>query len=736
MKNQINFRSTLAICFISIIIVLFAAVWSLAASEKPTGALVGTVTDATTDLPLVGANITVVNTLIGTSTDMNGRFQLPRVPVGKQLLKVSFIGYRAERVGVEVLQDESTHINFALSPSAILFDQVVITGSRQSEELSEAANSVNVLSNLEIRQRNRFRLDEALEALPAVQRVGENISIRGGTGYSLLGVGGSRVLMMIDDVPVLTSDLGRANWDLLPVTEVERVEVLKGAGSVLYGSGGTSGVVNIITMRPTEAPVFKFRHSAGVYSNPSVPEWKWTDENLYFYRSDMSYSGTIGRVGLRLSASRHYSTGDRQNGDFSRWYFTARPVIRFDDGSNLAIFAAYSRDERGFFLQWQDQNHALNTNFQDRIDVDGFFISATYNKLYSTRFALKSRLSFNSQLIGLPFNLTRDFKPALGFSGEMQGSWLPNDRHTLTFGIDAKRDLAESSYFGEHRGSAVSPYLQEKWKVNEQLQLSAGVRYEAYYLVGDSAETQFSPKVGLSFKPFEGTIIHSSLGRGFRAPTIAERFSVTDPSDNVQLVNNPTLLPERSTLFDIGIRQRIGEFLSAEVTAFSNSYTDLIEIAQISDLTIELQFRNYPRARIEGIETEAKMQLFNNRLGVQGNATWMRSRSLESDRLFDLDVDTPLPYRPRFSAYVSPFVKFGNLTFEAEYRYTSRFERVSFFPRDERVPLKVLDLRARYQWKRYSFLFQVNNAVNYNYTVIEQNLGELRNFSIAISGEL
>ena len=88
MKNQINFRSTLAICFISIIIVLFAAVWSLAASEKPTGALVGTVTDATTDLPLVGANITVVNTLIGTSTDMNGRFQLPRVPVGKQLLKV------------------------------------------------------------------------------------------------------------------------------------------------------------------------------------------------------------------------------------------------------------------------------------------------------------------------------------------------------------------------------------------------------------------------------------------------------------------------------------------------------------------------------------------------------------------------------------------------------------------------------------------------------------------------
>ncbi|MFQ5632072.1 MAG: TonB-dependent receptor plug domain-containing protein, partial [bacterium] len=447
-------------------------------------------------------------------------------------------------------------------------------------------------------------------------------------------------------------------------------------------------------------------------------------------------SNTYGPIGLRLSVSRHYSTSDRENGDFSRWYVTARPVINFDDGSNLSIFMAYSRDARGFFFQWQDQNHALSTDFDDRLDVDGFFISATYNKLYTANFAVKSRLSFNSQLIGLPFNLTRDFKPALGFSGEIQANWLPNANHNLTFGIDAKRDLAESTFFGEHQGTAASPYIQETWKVNKNLQLSAGLGYEAYFLIGDSAETQISPKIGFSFKPFPGTILHASVGRGFRAPTIAERFSVTDPDDNVQLVNNPTLLPERSTLFDIGIRQHIGNFFSAEVTAFTNTYTDLIELAQISDLTIELQFRNCLRARIEGIETEARLQFWRNRLGVQVNATWMESRSLEADRLCNLDEDAALPYRPKFSAYFSPYVKFGSLTLEAEYRYMSRFESVSFFPRDERVPLKLLDLRARYRWKRYTLLFQVKNAVNYNYTVVEQNLGELRNFSLAISGEL
>ncbi|MFQ5633040.1 MAG: carboxypeptidase-like regulatory domain-containing protein, partial [bacterium] len=281
--------------------ILLAHCHLISASENTFGGIIGQVTDAETGLPLAGANISVMNTLIGASTDVNGQFRISKVPIGEYELKVSYIGYSAEHLKIDVEADVLATADFALEPSAILFDQVVVTGSRHSEELHEAVNSVTVMSNLEIRQRNRFRIDEALESMPSVQRIGENISIRGGTGYSLLGVGGSRVLMLIDDVPVLTSDLGRANWDLLPVTEVERVEVLKGAGSVLYGSGGTSGVVNVITLRPTDAPLLKFRHSAGVYSEPAVSNWKWTDETLYFYRSDISYSNTYGPVGLRLS---------------------------------------------------------------------------------------------------------------------------------------------------------------------------------------------------------------------------------------------------------------------------------------------------------------------------------------------------------------------------------------------------------------------------------------------------
>lgn len=113
----------------------------------------------------------------------------------------------------------------------------------------------------------------------------------------------------------------------------------------------------------------------------------------------------------------------------------------------------------------------------------------------------------------------------------------------------------------------------------------------------------------------------------------------------------------------------------------------------------------------------------------------MHSESLENDRPCNHEEGESLPYRPKFSAFFSPAVTFGPLTFEGEYRYISRFDRVSFFPNEERVAQKVLNLRTRLHWKQFMILFQVKNAINHNHTVVEQNIDEIRNFSVAIAGE-
>jgi len=705
------------------------------AFAQNTGIISGQILDAETKQPLLSASVFVSKTLLGASADAKGRFRLARVPEGLHQLQVSYVGYATSTLPVKVRKDSTVIVNAALQPAPITFNQVIVTGSRQAEDLNFAANSVSLMSSSEMRRRDRVRLDEALQIIPGVTQVGENVNIRGGAGYSLLGLGGSRVLMLIDDVPVLTSDLGRANWDILPVTEVERVEVLKGAASVLYGSGGISGIVNIITKQPSSVSKFAFRQNAGIYSEPSVAEWNWTDRRLHYYRSDVSYSNTFGRVGLRLAASRHVSTSDRQNGDFRRWYFTGKSVIALDETSNLAIFLTYSRDARGFFVLWRDQNHALETTLTDRINVDGAAGSLIYNKIFSPVLSLKARASYNAQLIGLPFNLTKDFKPALGLSGEVQTNWLPHVNHNITAGIDYRRDIVEAKYYGTHQGDAVSPYLQETWKLSGIWQLSAGMRYDTYVLVGDSTEAQFSPKIGFSYNPFAGTILRGSFGRGFRAPSIAERFSVSDRDDNVQLRSNPELEPERSTLLDFGIRQTLGEKISAEVSAFSSDYFDAIELVQINPRSLEFQLRNTPRTRIQGIETEVKLSLWRDHFNLLANATWMDARSLADDAVSRIAKDDALPYRPRFMGLFSPSLRLGPWTLEGDFRYVTRAERVSFFPNYERVPQKVFNVRARYQWQNFRVQLQVKNAANYNYTIVEQTLEEMRNFSLSFSGE-
>jgi iron complex outermembrane receptor protein len=571
-----------------------------------------------------------------------------------------------------------------------------------------------------------------LQSIAGVTLVGENVNVRGGSGYALLGLGASRVLMLIDDVPVLTSDLGRANWDILPVTEIERVEVLKGAASVLYGSGGVSGIVNVLTRRPSSSPSFSFRQSAGVYDEPSVREWKWTNNTLYYYRTDASFSTTFNRTGVRLAVSRHESKSDRENGDFARWYFTGKALHTFPDNSMLSLFVSYSRDERGFFFKLQDLNSPLTSDTHDRIDVDGTVASLIYNKLYSPKFSTKIRLSYNAQLIGLPFGVTKDFKPALGLSAEGQANWLPHADHSIVLGLDYKRDEVESRYYGVHRANAVAPYLQDIWKISNIWQIHAGLRYDTYFLVGDSAETQLSPKLGASYNVLPGSILHFSVGRGFRSPSIAERFTSFSSRGGISLKSNPNLQPERSTLFDVGLRQRFGENISAEVTGFWNRYRHLIELDQKN--IPELRFLNYPLVDMRGIETEFRGRWWKNRLGLDAALSWMEARSLATDQTSGLKKNELLPYRPKFTAFVSPSLSLGPVTLEADYRYVGRYAKTLSFPNE--VPQNTWDVRLQFRWQPFSAQFGVKNAVNYNYAPYERVLGEIRNFYFTLNGEL
>jgi len=729
-SHRINVKTTL---------IIFCLLIGGSLPAQNFGEITGIVKSNETGDVLVGAQVQIKDTFLGDVCNEKGRFRLSNLETDIYWLKITYIGHASKELRVDLRNKQNINLSIELDPTLIQMDQVIVTGSRQPEDLSAAVASVSVLGAREIQSRNNFRLDEALLSIPGVNLVGENINIRGGSGYNRLG--GSRVLVLLDDVPILTSDLSSANWNIVPVTAVDHIEILKGAASSLYGSGAISGVVNIITKNPNSHRSLKFRQSTGVYDNPSVPEWNWTDKRLYYNRTDVGYSDSFGPVGFRFDIAYQNSTGDRELGNFDRLYLTGKTNLRFPDQSNLTFFLTYSYDDRDLFLRWIRQNNALNVPSSDRnnrIKLKGFVGYAVYQKLFSPTLSTKLRFSYNRQLVGIPFNLSSTFRPALGFSGELQANWLLHPEHSISMGIDYKYDEVESKYYGKRSANGISPYLQEIWKISRLLQLNLGLRYDTYTLVGDSVETQLSPRIGLSYQPFEGTIFHSSFGRGFRAASVVERFLAVDEGGDVKIISNPQLQPERSVLFDFGIRQSIGNCCFAEVAVFSSEFRNLIEIS-LDPKNLNVQYISYPKAKIDGIEASINWNIIPDFFSINANATWMNPRFVDSDTLDNGQIFSkgePLPYRPRFIGFFTPKFQFGPIEVEADYRYSSRLQRVLVYPRDEQIPTKVWDLRVSYHWRNFQFKFLVNNIVNYNYLISERVLGEIRNFAIAINGEI
>ncbi len=724
MTDRIVFYFRLLVFWSFVLIVSALAAQQVSAQNNDYVTITGTVLNADTGEPLAGANVFIKDSFLGASTDANGRYKIQRVPAGEVMLKASYIGFESVTKELVFNPEKTIQVSFELSPVAIQTEQIIVTGSRQPEELASAASSVNVLNRKDIQRRNEFTIDQALHSVPGVTMVGENINIRGGSGYNRLG--GNRTLVLLDEVPIMTSDMGNANWNILPITEVEHIEVLKGAASSLYGSGAISGVVNIITQKPAQEPSLSFRHASGIYDQPSVPQWKWTNKTLHLHRTDLSYSNTYGPVGVRVAFSHHQSTGDRQNGWFRRWYMTGKAVAQLSGQSTLTLFSTYSSEERELFLQWREQDQALKVpkpDIGDQVALDGFVGYAVYHKLFSPTLSTKARVSYNQQLVGMPFNITGAFTPAIGLSGEWQVNWKPHPQHSLSGGLNYKYDTVESKFYGNQNAHGLSPFIHEIWKLSDLVQLNAGLRYDNYILVGDSLETQWSPRFGFSYQPVNGTVFHGSAGRGFRAATVVERF-IDAGSRDFRAKPNPTLRPERSSLFDLGVRQSIGNTMYAEITGFYNFYTDLIEPTLSTDLTA--RFVNKPKARIRGVEAQWRWRVWNDRLSLFASATYMDPEEIDSGKT--------LPYRPRWTGYISPTFSIADFDVGADYRYMSRLERVSIYPNDERVPTKVLDLRLGYKWQPLNVQFIIRNALNYNYTVSERVLGKIRHFIFSVRG--
>ncbi len=715
---------------IGIIIVLLVSSNTLFAD----GTIKGTVKDQETGEPLPGANVLVLGTLYGASADLEGNFIIKKIPNGVFTLRISMIGYRSvTKENVAVHEKETVNLTIEMKQTPIEFDPIVISAGKTKQRLDQASVSLSVVSAREIKQRSATNLIESLETAPGINFIGNQINIRGSTGYTFGA--GNKVLLLLDGVPVYASDTGEFNWDMLPPLDIEQIEVLKGAGSTLWGASALGGVVNVITKSPSPEGKFLFSYIFGNYDEPYYKTWEWTDHDRQHYtRFDASFSKRFGPFGMRISAGRFESTGYTQLGDFTKYNLTGKFDYRFPGNIKWTGYGAYSYIDRGFFVQWKGQNDPYEV---DESNLDNYAQTNQlnlYSKLaipFSPRFAINLRASMVRTIMGNQFGESSDFNPAFGQGFEIQADWIPFFNHMITLGIQYQHDTGSTKFFGDHTGYFIGPYIQDEWKIRENLRLTTGFRYDRYQLIGGLKEDLFSPRFGINWQPWETTSLRASAGSGFRAATIVERFLELSIM-NFKIIANPDLRAESSWAFDIGFRQYITENWNIDVSFFDNEYWDMIE-AHMDLIRGQVQFRNITRARIQGIEATTKFSLPIKRSGLK--LTYDLQTSITAMHHEDLKWNEPLTYRPKLLATIKSIFHIGQTQLQLDYRYASKIEEVKIYPINDRVPMKFLDYRILHDFGKITFQMGVKNLLQYNYAPMESNLMPMRTFTATLRGE-
>lgn len=712
------------------------------------GSIAGKVTDAETKLPLSGANVTIRGTFIGTASDDAGEFRLLRIAPGTYTVVVSMLGYHRVAVDeVKVNAGEESRIDVALKPTIIQTEQIVVTASRREQSLQEVPVSISTVTAQTLVDRNSITLDDALRYVPGVNFTQDQVNIRGSSGYSR-GVG-SRVLLLLDGAPYLTGDTGEISWEVIPVHQIERIEVVKGAGSALYGSSALGGVINVITKEATEGSEFRFRLFSGMYDNPRYKEWKWSPKRRFNSGILGTYGSRSGPLSYIVSLGRTVDESYRENDAYHRWNFYSKTKYDLSTYRSLSLSTNYLTRTHGNFFWWKSRREALRPDDEQRngkVASNRGNVTATYKEFLSDKLFYTVRFQYfgnfwRDDSLGRVNNVSASHL----FHADAVATYELGTENFLTIGGSANYDVVHSNLFevlgikkAAPKGAGGALYVQDELRYGRAARLTVGLRYDNQKVSALAASSEISPKLGFTYNLSDATTVRASYGAGFRYPSIAEIFTETSVGI-AALRPNLNIRSERSQSYEVGGTHRFGEFVVFDAALFHTELQNLIEAGIYRDsVGYFVTFDNVVKARIDGGEIGLKTYWFGGAIWTDLGYTYIWAR----DQL----RKTALKFRPRHLLHTSVGATAELFRAAMDFRYISRPETIDenlagFVTHyDARVSIKVVDLRASYMLSDFGLPMQVGlnirNIFNYHYVEVSGNLAPVRTFFLSIEGVL
>ena len=574
---------------LSLCLFLFTGVAGRAAES--TGIIKGRVYDSQTLESLPSASV-VSGRDRGVVSDNDGYYIL-EAEAGEISLSFRFMGYKSVAISVLVIPGDTVVMDVGLDYDIAEIDQIVFSAGKVEQRLSELTVSVNIIKPEVYAASHITDPAELINKTSGMEVIDGQASIRGGSGFSYGA--GSRVLALIDGLPVLSADAGHIKWQYLPLENISQIEIIKGASSVLYGSSALNGVINFRTADAGSEPVTRFYLESGVFGKPSQSNWIWWDSPRTFHSSSFSHIQRNGNADLSFGLHLLYDNGYRKLNDerLGRVNFNVKYDDRKVGGLSYGVNLNAGLTRATNFILWedawtgalkQDESTAnpLNGNL---ITIDPFITLDRGGHRHELRTRLQS--SDNTYPTARHNNSN-----ALSFLAEYQFRFIPSPILDLNFGITENYSHIISEFYGNHNSLNLAAYTQADIKPVARLKIVAGVRFEYNSLNGITDRLVPLFRTGINYRILDYTFLRASFGQGYRYPSIAEKHAATTIG-SVRIVPNTFILPESGWSSEIGIKQGI-------TTGTVNGQIDLAFFYTVNTDMIEYIFDIYPGVGQEG----------------------------------------------------------------------------------------------------------------------------------------
>ena len=629
----------------------------IAAAKSPDkGYIHGKVIDKRTGDPLTGVNVVLVGTRLGAATDRNGHFHIDYVFPGTHTMQVSIVGYKSLVIHDLLIRNgETITRDIVLEEDFLEGEEVVVTATRTPKLLKEVPVRTTLISSKKIEEKAATNLYEALDNEPGI-RVEQQCSACNFSQIRMSGLEGGYAQTLIDGQQIFTGLAGVYGLQQIQTGTIERIEVVKGAGSALYGSDALAGVVNVVMKEPGLQPSFNVNTNIGSHGT-----------------NHFTASGThrTGNIGIVFSAQKDIESEIDVSGaesdpydDTGKDLFTDRvKTSNFGGSAKVFWYDALGRDSKiklsanltnafrkgGYIPQWDDpyapdteqirtERYETGLGFEKTFTRGNKFdVNATYVKHYrnATNGAAWDK-AIDAGMVNDDLNYTdagNAYVNAHGFS-EFRENYYPKPfiadeklylgdvryshplgRHSLFTGVQYRHSDLDQTLNGESsdkNADDAGVYVQGDFYINNIFEVVAGLRHDTHHSEDDLTGTEYdesaiNPRAALRISATEDLTIRANFGTGFRVPYLfAEDLHLCAAAPRIY--KGPDLEAEKATSFSLGADLYKTDYRFG-VSVFRTDIKDKIEFISPGDGIIpdgyDYRWSNVGNASTHGFELTA-----------------------------------------------------------------------------------------------------------------------------------